>query len=294
MVAPAGTSADLPGFHGTPLTSRTDIASLPWGGMEIGFEELHEACGTMISGDHEQARHDLGRLLSVVGERGPRLMEGLLRALLADVEGRLGNVAGGVEHFRAAVEIGWNDCVAAVTEPGLAALAVSPEYRQVYGRIVVSPADLEELRWIHAERSNIDHDTSMMITENVGRKDGSPTEVPQVLLPTRTPEGLGVPAARALLRLRQRGQLHAVLVSDTLRGSHLSSMAVIGNMGSSPFGGSGFGGSGFGFGSPAMEAASSQALANSRAATRREAVRARAFCPTIGLSTVPAPAPGPA
>jgi len=262
--------------------------------MEIGFEELHEACGTVISGDHEQARRDLGRLLPAVRERGPRWMEGLVHFLLAEVEGRLGNVAGGIGHFRAAVAVGWNDCVAAVAEPGLAALAAAPEHRQVYGRIAVSPADLEELRWIHAERANIDHDTSMMITENVGRKDGSPTEVAQNPLPTRTPDGLGVPAARALLLMRQRGQLHAVLTSDTLRSSHLSSMAVIGNMGSSPFGGSGFGGSGFGFGSPAMEAASSQALANSRAATRREAVRARAFCPTIGLSTVAVPAPGPA
>ncbi|WP_106399943.1 hypothetical protein [Actinocorallia populi] len=253
--------------------------------MEIGFEELHEACGTMISGDHEQARRDLGRLLPAVEERGPRWMEGLLRALLADIGGRLGDVADGIGHFRAAVALGWNDCVAAVAEPGLAALAASPEHRRIYERITVSPADLEELRWIHAERASIDHDTSVMIAENIGRKDGSPTEVPQVLLPTRTPGGLGVPAARALLRLRQRGQLYAVQVSDTLRSSHVSSMAVINNMGSSPFGGSGFG-------SPAMEAASSQALANSRATTRREAVRARAFCPTIGLSTAPAPAPG--
>lgn len=283
--------ADLPALDGTPLTSRTDIASLPWGGMEIGSEELHEACGTLISGDHEQARRDLGRVLPAARERGPRWMEGLLHALLADVSGRLGNAADGVERFRAAVAAGWNDCVAAVVEPGLAALAGVPGYREVYGRMVVSPADLEELRWIHAERANIDHDTSMMIAENVGRKDGSPTEVPQVLLPTRTPDGLGVPAARALLRLRQRSQLHAVLTSDTLRGSHLASMSVIDSIGSSPFGGSGFGGSGFGFGSPAMEAASSQALANSRAATRREAVRARAFCPTIGLSTVAVPAP---
>ncbi|MEO3782354.1 hypothetical protein ABGB12_03425 [Actinocorallia sp. B10E7] len=262
--------------------------------MEIGFEELHEACGTMISGDHEQARRDLGGLLTAVREHGPRWMEGLLHALLADACGRLGNTADGIEHFRAAVATGWNDCVAAVTEPGLAALSAAPEHREVYRRITVSPADLEELRWIHAERANIDHDTGMMITENVGRKDGSPTEVPQVLLPTRTPDGLGVPAARAMLRLRQRGQLHAVLTSDTLRRSHLTSMAVIGNIGSSPFGGSGFGGSGFGgmgFGSQAMEAASSQALANSRAVTRRAAVRARSFCPTIGLSTLPAPAP---
>jgi hypothetical protein len=254
--------------------------------MEIGFEELHEACGTMISGDHEQARRDLGGLLPAVRDRGPRWMEGFLHALLADVAGRLGDVAGGIEHFRTAVEIGWNDCVAAVAEPGLAALAAAPEYRQIYGRITVSPADLEELRWIHGERADIDHDTSMMISENIGRKDSSPTEVPQTLLPTRTPHGLGVPAARALLRMRQRSQLHAVQTSDALRRSHLTSMAVINNIGSSPFGGSGFG-----FGSPMMEAATSQALANSRAATRREAVRARAFCPTIGLSSVPAPAP---
>ncbi|GAA0946879.1 hypothetical protein [Actinocorallia libanotica] len=255
--------------------------------MEIDFEELHEACGAMISGDHEQARSDLGRLLSAAGERGPRWTEALLHALLADVCGRLGDVAGGIAHLRAAVALGWNDCVAAVAEPGLAALAMTPEYRDVYRQITVSPADLEELRWIHAERSAVDHDTSMIIAENVGRKDGSPTEVPQALLPTRTPDGLGVPAARALLRLRQRGQLHAVLVSDRLRSSHLGSMAVINNIG-----GSGFGFGGSGFGSPMMEAATSQALASSRAASRREAVRARAFCPTIGLSTLPAPAPG--
>ena len=254
----------------------------------MGFEELHEACGTMISGDHEQARRDLGGLLTAVVERGPRWMEGLLLALLADVSGRLGDITGGLAYFRAAVEAGWNDCVAAAAEPGLAALATAPGYREVHRRIMVSPADLEELRWIHAERVCIDHDTNAMIAENFGRKDSSMTEVPQTPLPTRTPDGLGVPAARAMLLLRQRSQLHTVMTSDTLRRSHLTSMAVINNIGSSPFGGSGFG-----FGSPMMEAASSQALANSRATTRRDAVRARAFCPTIGLSTVAAPVPEP-
>lgn len=276
----------LPALDGTLLTSHPDIPSLPWDGMEIGFEELHRACGTMISGDHEQALLDLGGLLPAVRERGPGWMEGLLLALLADVSGRLGDITGGIEHFRAAVATGWNDCVAAAGEPGLAALSASPEYRRIYGLIRVSPADLEELRWLHAERAHIDHDTSMMISENIGRKDSSPTEVPQSALPTRAPDGPGVPAARALLRLRQLSQLHAVQVSDNMRRSHVTSMSVINNIGSSPFGGSGFG-----FGSPAMEAASSQALANSRAATRREAVRARAFRPTIGLSNTPAPAP---
>ena len=99
--------ADLPALDGTQLTSRTDIASLRWDGMEIGFEELHEACGTMISGDHEQARRDLGGLLPAVRERGPRWMEGLLLALLADVSGRLGDVANGIEYFRAAVAAGY-------------------------------------------------------------------------------------------------------------------------------------------------------------------------------------------
>lgn len=265
--------------------------SLAWDGMEIGFEELHQACGTMISGEYEQARRDLGGLLPEARARGPRWMEALLHVLIADACGRLGDLAEGIGHLRAAVELGWNDCVAVTAEPGLAALAAVPEYQEIYGRIMVSPADLEELRWIHAERINIDHDTQMMISENVGRKDSSPTEVPQTPLPTRAPHGLGVPAARALLRLRQLSQLHAVQTSDALRRSHLTSMAVIGNIGSSPFGGSGFG---LGVGSPAMEAATSKAMADSRAATRREAVRARAFCPTIGLSSVPVPAPDPA
>ncbi|MDX6742112.1 hypothetical protein [Actinocorallia sp. A-T 12471] len=257
--------------------------------MEIGFDELYEACAAVVSGDHAQARHDLARLLPETVARGPRWMEGLVRALLADTAGRAGDLAEGMEHFRAAVAVGWNDCVAAVREPGLAALTAAHGYRDVYRRIAVSPADLEELRWIHAERACVDHDTMLMIGENAGRKDSSATEVPQCALPTRTPDGLGVPAARAMLRTTQRTQLASVLTSDTMRRSHVTSMSIIANMGSSPFGGSGFG-SGFGL-SPAMEAASSQALANSRAATRREAVWARAFCPTIGLSNSAVPAP---
>ncbi|ROO90696.1 hypothetical protein EDD29_8433 [Actinocorallia herbida] len=261
----------------------------------MGFEDLYGACGSVISGDHEQGRRDLEGLLPQVVARGPRWMEGLVRVLLADLAGRRGDGGEGLAHLAAAVAVGWNDCVVAGHETGLRALTGAEGYREVHRRIAVSPADLEELRWIHAERACVDHDTMMMIGENIGRKDSSPTEVPQSALPTRTADGQGVLAARAMLRMRQRSQLNSVLASDTMRRSHVSSMAVIGNIGSSPFGGSGFGG-GFGvggFGSSAMEAASSQALANSRAATRRDAVRARAFCPTIGLPNSAAPAPDP-
>ncbi|GAB2868113.1 hypothetical protein GCM10022221_81190 [Actinocorallia aurea] len=254
----------------------------------MGFEEFYGACGAVISGDREQGRRDLEGVLPAVVARGPRWMEGLVRVLLADLAGRSGDVGEGLGQLGAAVDAGWNDCVAWGEEAGLAALAGSPGGLELRGRIAVSPADLEELRWIHAERASVDHDTMMMIGENIGRKDSSATEVPQVALPIRSPDGLGVLAARAMLRMRQRSQLDSVLASDTMRRSHVTSMSIIGNMGSSPFGGSGFG-SGFGYGSAAMEAASSQALANSRAATRRQAVLARSFRPTSGLSNVPVP-----
>ncbi|GAA3474112.1 hypothetical protein [Nonomuraea roseola] len=241
--------------------------------MEVGFNELYAACQPIVYGDMARGRQALTALLPEAWRRGPRWGLAMIHAMLADLHGRLGDVPGGIEHFRAAVDLGWNDCLSIWSDPGFASLARSPHFADIYGRVWISPADLEELGWLRAEATAISQELSWIAAENVGRPDHGTTDVFHCPLPTRTPDGAGVLGARMSLAILQRVGLDLVASSDISRISGLIASDAIGGPSYSPW-----------------EVWRSAGLADSRAAARRASAQARAFRPTQGLSTVPVPA----
>ncbi|MEV4061493.1 hypothetical protein [Nonomuraea dietziae] len=241
--------------------------------MEVGFDELYAACQPLVYGDMARGRQALTALLPEAWRRGPRWGLAMIHAMLADLHGRLGDVPGGIEHFRAAVDLGWNDCLSIWSDPGFASLARSPHFADIYGRVWISPADLEELGWLRAEATAISQELSWIAAESIGRPDHGTTDVFHCPLPTRAPDGAGVLAARMSLAILQRVGLDLVASSDISRISGLIASDAIGGPSHSQW-----------------EVWRSAGLADSRAAARRAAAQARAFRPTPGLSTVPVPA----
>ncbi|UBU16146.1 hypothetical protein [Nonomuraea gerenzanensis] len=241
--------------------------------MEVGFNELYAACQPIVYGDLVRGRQALTALLPEAWRRGPRWGLAMIHAMLADLHGRLGDVPGGIEHFRAAVDLGWNDCLSIWSDPGFAALARSPHFAAVHARVWISPADLEELRWLRAEAAAISQELSWIAAENIGRVDHRSTDVFHCPLPTRTPDGGGVPAARMSLAIMQRVGLDLVAASDI---SRISGQIAVDAIGTSSY--------------AQEDLWRSAQLADSRAAARRASAEARAFRPTPGLSTVPVPA----
>ncbi|NRQ33392.1 hypothetical protein HII36_16280 [Nonomuraea sp. NN258] len=241
--------------------------------MEVGFDELYTACRPLVHGDVTRGRQALTALLPEAWRRGPRWGLAMIHAMLADLHGRLGDVQGGIGHLRAAVDLGWNDCLTIWSDPGFAALARSPHFEGIYARVWVSPADLEELRWLRAEAGAISQELSRIAAENVGRLDHGLTDVFHCPLPTRAPDGAGVLGARMSLAILQRVGLDLVASSDIARISGLIAVDAID-----------------GPSYPAWEVWRSGDAADSRAAARLAAARARAFRPTPGLSSVPVPA----
>ncbi|WP_157548756.1 hypothetical protein [Nonomuraea candida] len=241
--------------------------------MEVGFDELYAACRPLVHGDLARGRHALTALLPEAWRRGPRWGLAMIHAMLADLHGRTGDVPGGMQHFHAAVDLGWNDCLTIWSDPGFAALARSPHFAAVYGRVWITPADLEELGWLRAEATAISQELSWIAAENIGRTDHGTTDVFHAPLPTRAPDGAGVLAARMSLAILQRAGLDLVASSDITRISGLIATDAIGGSSYSDW-----------------EIWRSAGLADSRAAARRASAQARAFRPTPGLSTTPVPA----
>ncbi|GAA2852450.1 hypothetical protein [Nonomuraea rubra] len=242
-------------------------------GMEVGFNELYAACRPIVHGDLMRGRQALTALLPEAWRRGPRWGLAMIHAMLADLHGRTGDVPGGIEHFRAAVDLGWNDCLSIWSDPGFAALTRSPHYAGIYGRVWISPADLEELRWLRAEATAISQELGWIAAENLGRVDHGTTDVFHAPLPDRAPDGAGVLAARMSLAIMQRIGLDLVASSDITR---ISGQIAVDSIGPSSY--------------TQWDMWRSADLAGSRAAARRASAQARAFRPTPGLSNAPVPA----
>jgi hypothetical protein len=161
-----------------------------------------------------------------------------------------------------AVKLGFADCVFfAVDKKLYSVLKSSPKGRALLARIKMSPADYAESMWQASEAQAIMHDTNMMITENVNRKDRNWTVVPQSRIPTRSTPSRYIRANRAVLRWLQKYQKVMVQRSDQSRISHLTNMTII-NSGRGP--------------SP-QQVMMSARLALQRAQRRAAAVKARAF-----------------
>lgn len=185
-----------------------------------------------------------------------------------------------VDAFEKAVNLGFNDFTAVQEQPAIKAYYSDARFRQAYGRMRISPADLAELYWLKSETQHVVHDTTMMITENEGRVDRDYTETPQSQIPTRPNASTGVLIAREVLAIVQGMQRDNVRQSDINRINHLMQMQIISNTG------------GDGSGGVTVEQAQESARqAAVRARNRRTEIAARPFVMPASASNSPAPVP---
>ena len=141
------------------------------------------------------------------------------------IHAKLGETGAALAAFDEAVRLGYNDYIG-VLQGDTAPLASHPRFREIYGRMKISPLERAELVWIHSEIKAKTHDLKMMIAENINRKDDAVTEVfvPRVPSHATTP---GIEAARETLVVVQQLVRDQVMQADRSRITHLTKMAVI-------------------------------------------------------------------
>ncbi|MGA5817561.1 hypothetical protein ACPC54_06840 [Kitasatospora sp. NPDC094028] len=175
-------------------------------------------------------------------------------------------------HLNAAVSSGFNDCVALHSEvlrPFHADLA----FRGAYERMVISPADLDEVVWAHREILIMSRDATRASVDNIGRLDTGISALPQAPLPTRVPDTPGVLATRLELSAVQTALQRAAIKADTSRASGNVSLSLV---------------------SDDWDYARARRgawRADELETHRQQAAAARAFVERPGVSTVPGPCP---
>lgn len=141
----------------------------------------------------------------------------------------LGDRAGCLIAMEEAVKAGF-DCYPVFRDsPHFKGLHGDPTFRELYGRMRVSPADDHEAGWLFGEIRAVNNDTTTMIQENMNRKDGDWTQVPQVPIPDRPTRSATVTLLREVLRITQFQQKRMVAESDRSRISHRTMMGGIAN-----------------------------------------------------------------
>ncbi|MFF2747187.1 hypothetical protein ACFVVA_16770 [Kitasatospora sp. NPDC058048] len=265
--------------------------------MEVTFRQFYDTVRTAISGDERQRGGALQRLLTRASEFGPAWMEAHLHAMLADVEAAY-DESSALRHLSKAVDLGWNDCVAMWSGGGFHRLATSftvptatdistgnslldrigpptaIAFNLLYRRITVSPADLEELQWLHRETDQVIQEMFSVTVDNIGRVDGMLTEIPQCPVPGRATHSVGVRGARAFLAVVQLWERQLIGAEDLRRNTMQAAVDLIGGPDYSYW-----------------DQQRDGSRADNLAADRRLAVARRSFRPSPRLSAVPEKAP---
>lgn len=165
-----------------------------------------------------------------------------------------------------AVSLGYADCFFLRTDANLKKL---PGAAAVVARAKMSPADFEEMVWVYKEVMAIGHDTRMMITQNINRKDRDWTQIYTVKIPARRTSNVSLMLARWAIVYMQSWQRNMVMRSDQSRIMHLTNRTIINNMGR-----------GNNTYRQQQELMSSRRIALYNARSRQRAVDARAFRPS--------------
>lgn len=202
--------------------------------------------------------------LKAIASNAPRGARADLNMSIAECYLELGNGAAAARHARKAVGLGFSDCFYLKNNKTIQKLNGIAAIKR---RVRMSPADYHEMAWLFAESMKINHDTSMMITENMNRKDGDQTVVPVSTLPTRSTRNASILLARAVILVLQNHQRFMVRRSDNSRIKHLVNMNIINNMGGrsryNPY-----------------AIAQSKCFALQRARARQRAIQMRAYKPS--------------
>jgi tetratricopeptide (TPR) repeat protein len=190
---------------------------------------------------------------------------------IAEMYGTLNETDNAIDALSRAVQLGFDDCLSPRASGHLATILKNPKATQALAEMKITETDFRELVWLKSEVEHADHDTRMMIIENINRLDQQLTEIPQAQLPTRPTTSAGVLYWRQQLLLMQKLQREYVRKSDEERMKHAVTMSVIGG-GVSP--------------SAMLESARRAQVA---AESRKAEIRKRAFIPATTSSNQPKP-----
>lgn len=187
--------------------------------------------------------------------------------------------------FEQAVQLGYDDFLTLHQLPLFRSYFTNPRFRAAYAKMKISQADSAELYWLKGEIQSAIHDMSMMITENMNRKDDAFTQVPQQQIPTRKTNSVAVMVNRLVLSLIQTMQTNNVHESDVSRINHLITMGIIAHMPS------GDGSSSNWSTDNTQEILESKRQADERARQRSQSIASRRFSLPAGASTTLQPCP---
>ena len=198
----------------------------------------------------------------------PAAMRGAIQFEIASLHAANGNKGVALAKMEEAIRAGFDDCLAVEKYDELKLLKADPQFKTLHAKIRISEADLKELYWLKAEIEHVNHDTKMMITENMNRADTNITAIPQSQIPVRPTSSTGVLFNRQLLRMMHHVQRYYVMESDKARMEHVGTMGVISG------------------GTSAEKMLESSRLANHAAEERQRAIHQRKFSlpPSVGSS----------
>ncbi|MFJ4667645.1 hypothetical protein [Kitasatospora purpeofusca] len=169
--------------------------------------------------------HDIVARASALGPDGAWLAAAA-HADLSDLAVARGQVDLGLRHLDAAVDGGYNDCVA-LHVPAVRPLHQDPRFRAAYGRMRVTQADLDEFFWLHREMQIAVSDARTATVDNIGRLDTGVSLLPQAPLPTREPNTPGVLITRIHLTVIQGALQQAAVKAEFGRSSGNTALDLI-------------------------------------------------------------------
>ncbi|MEU6978297.1 MULTISPECIES: hypothetical protein [unclassified Streptomyces] len=177
-----------------------------------------------------------------------------------------------VSHLEAAVDAGYNDCVA-LHVPPVRPLHHDPRFQALYQRMRITQGDLDEFFWLHREMQIAVRDAQDATVDNIGRLDTGVSMLPQAPLPTREPHTVGVLITRVDLAAIQSALQQTAMKAEFQRSAGNTSLDLIDGTWDLP------------------RARSDAWHADELETRRRRAAEARAFVERPGAGTALAPCP---
>ncbi|MGY0459995.1 hypothetical protein ACW14Y_07000 [Kitasatospora sp. cg17-2] len=169
--------------------------------------------------------HDIVARASVLGPDGAWLAAAA-HADLSDLAVAQGQVDLGLRHLDAAVDAGYNDCVA-LHVPTVLPLHRDSRFRAAYGRMRVTQADLDEFFWLHREMRIAVSDARTATVDNIGRLDTGVSPLALAPLPTRVPNTPGVLITRIHLAVIQGALQRSAVKAEFRRSSGNTALDLI-------------------------------------------------------------------
>ena len=160
-------------------------------------------------------------------QKAPEEMQPAVQFEIAALQAALNNRDQALNSMSKAIQSGFDDCLAMSQYDELKSIRTDPVFTKLKSQMRISESDLKELLWLKAEIEHVNHDTQMMITENINRVDTGFTVIPQSTLPVRPTTSPGVLFHREILKMMHLVQQQYVAQSDQTRIEHVGSMTII-------------------------------------------------------------------